>query len=194
MAHLWLPIPASFRLNVVVGKGYDTREPEGLALYEAVAERLAALNSQTPDLTPAKTAVVTRDRYGAPQVVRPRLGQGAFRALVTEAYERRCVVTGEKTLPVLEAAHVQPYSAGGAHELNNGLLLRSDLHRLYDLGYLTVEPDERRLLVSRRIRDEFDNGRHYYALEGTVIRNPRAGFEAVSPERLRYHAEQVFRG
>lgn len=190
----WLPIPESFRLNVVVGKGYDTREAEGQALYDAVAMRLSALSSADPLEAPAKSAVVTSARYGAPRVIRPRLGQGAFRAIVTDAYERRCAVTGEKTLPVLEAAHVQPYSAGGPHEVANGLLLRSDLHRLYDLGYLTVEPDERRLLVSRRIRDEFDNGRHYYELEGTVIRPPRAGFEAVGAERLRYHAEQVFRG
>lgn len=178
----------------MVGKGYDTREAEGQALYDAVAMRLSALSSADPLEAPAKSAVVTSARYGAPRVIRPRLGQGAFRAIVTDAYERRCAVTGEKTLPVLEAAHVQPYSAGGPHEVANGLLLRSDLHRLYDLGYLTVEPDERRLLVSRRIRDEFDNGRHYYELEGTVIRPPRAGFEAVGAERLRYHAEQVFRG
>lgn len=145
-------------------------------------------------MTPSSSALISGARYGAPQVIRPRLGQGAFRALVTEAYGRRCAVTGERTLPVLEAAHVQPYSEGGAHEVTNGLLLRSDLHRLYDLGYLTVDPDERRLLVSRRIREEFDNGQHYYDLEGTVIRSPTSAFEAVLPERLRYHAEQVFRG
>lgn len=192
---LWLPIPDSFRLNVVVGKGYDTQEAEGLALYEAVSERIATLNrGEALATAPATTAVVTSARYGAPQIVRPRLGQGAFRAIVTDAYERRCAVTGEKTLPVLEAAHVQPYSAGGPHEVSNGLLLRSDLHRLYDLGYVTVEPDERRLLVSRRIRDEFDNGKHYYALEGTTVRAPRVGFEAVAADRLRYHAEQVFKG
>ena len=188
----WIPIPESFRLNVVVGKGYDTREQEGRALYDAVAERLAG--HVDPIAAPATSTVVTSARCGAPQIVRPRLGQGAFRALVTEAYERRCVITGEKTLPVLEAAHVQPYNAGGPHEVANGLLLRSDLHRLYDLGYLTVEPDERRVLVSRRIRDEFENGRHYYALEGTVTRSPKMGFDRVTPERLRYHAEHIFRG
>lgn len=142
---------------------------------------------------PATATVVTSARYGAPQIVRLRLGQGAFRALVTEAYERRCVITSEKTLPVLEAAHVQPFNAGGPHEVANGLLLRSDLHRLYDLGYVTVEPDERRLLVSRRIRDEFEKGRHYYALEGVMARLPGLGFDSVTSERLRYHAEHVFR-
>jgi putative restriction endonuclease len=40
--------------------------------------------------------------------VQPRLGQGAFRLLVTDAYQRRCAVTGERTLPVLDAAHIRP--------------------------------------------------------------------------------------
>ena len=52
---------------------------------------------------------------------------------MTDAYERRCAVTGEKTLPVLEAAHIRPYALLGPHRVNNGLLLRSDLHKLFDL-------------------------------------------------------------
>ena len=82
-----------------------------------------------------------------------RLGQGAFRIVVTDTYDRRCALTGERTLPVLEAAHIKPYSSGGAHDITNGLLLRSDLHTLFDRGYLTVTP-EYRLEVSRRIREE----------------------------------------
>ena len=44
--------------------------------------------------------------YGDPVLVRPRLGQGTFRVLVTDNYRRRCAVTGEKALPVLDAAHI----------------------------------------------------------------------------------------
>ena len=73
----------------------------------------------------------------------PRLGQGAFRVLVTDAYRRRCTISNERTLPVLEAAHIRPYADNGPHQLSNGLLLRSDLHRLFDLGYFTVDPDRR---------------------------------------------------
>ena len=67
------------------------------------------------------------------------VGQGAFRALVTDIYGRRCAVTGEKTLPALDAAHIKPYADGGEHEAKNGLLLRRDLHSLFDAGYVTVD-------------------------------------------------------
>jgi putative restriction endonuclease len=104
--------------------------------------------------------------------VKPRLGQGAFRILVTDIYERKCSITQERTLPALEAAHIRPYSDGGAHEARNGLLLRRDIHSLFDLGYVTVTP-ELRFEVSRRIREEYDNGRQYYAMHGKQIEFPK---------------------
>ena len=130
---------------------------------------------------------------GAPDVVRPRLGQGAFRILVTDIYDRRCAVTGERTLPVLEASHIKPYAEGGAHDPTNGLLLRSDLHTLFDRGYITVTP-EYRLEVSRRIRDEFENGRDYYALSGHQLRLPRV--ESARPDQrlLDWHNTYKFHG
>ena len=75
-------------------------------------------------------------------------------------------MTSERTLPVLQAAHIRPYALGGEHSLSNGLLLRSDLHTLFDLGYLTVEPKERKIVVSDRIKAEFENGREHYKLRG----------------------------
>lgn len=190
----WISVPASFKTNIVMGKGYNTAAEEGRWLFDAVTERLQAKVQEPRTERPATVAAVETPRYGAPQIVRPRLGQGTFRALVTEAYGRRCAITGEKTLPVLEAAHVQPYAEGGPHEVSNGLLLRSDLHRLYDQGYITVDPDERRLQVSRRIREEFDNGRHYYALEGQRLADPQQTFAPVTQERLLYHAQNVYSG
>jgi putative restriction endonuclease len=104
-------------------------------------------------------------------LIEPRLGQGAFRLLVTDLYHRRCAVTGERTLPALEAAHIRPYSDGGSHEASNGLLLRRDIHSLFDAGYVTVTPDLR-FKVSKRIREEFENGRHYYELQERIIEPP----------------------
>ena len=95
------------------------------------------------------------ERYGAPALVRPRLGQGAFRVLVTDTYHRRCAVTGERVLPALEAAHIRPYGEGGVDEVTNGLLLRRDIHGLFDRGYVTVTPAGL-FEVSRRIREEFE--------------------------------------
>lgn len=85
-------------------------------------------------------------------------GGQAPEELARKCERRRCAATGERTLPVLEAAHVRPYAEGGRHELSNGILLRSDLHTLFDSGYLTITPNYH-IEVSRRIRDEFENGR-----------------------------------
>ena len=79
-----------------------------------------------------------------------------------------CAVTGERTLPILDAAHIQPYSEGGEHNVTNGLLLRTDIHRLFDLGYVTVSSGGR-FEVGRRLREDFENGRHYYAMHGLSL-------------------------
>ena len=125
--------------------------------------------------------------------------QGAFRLAVTEAYARSCAATGEHSLPVLDAAHIQPYADGGAHEITNGLLLRADLHRLYDAGYVTVTPDYE-FRVSPALRDEYANGRIYYDLEHTLrahratIRLPANPAHRPDRDRLAWHAGVVFRG
>jgi putative restriction endonuclease len=181
----WIPAPASWSRNIVSFKTYNTAEQDGLELWEAVHERLSWPRLMGMAETPA--------RYGEPQLVRPRLGQGAFRVLVTDLYKRRCAVTQERTLPALEAAHIRPYGAGGEHEARNGLLLRRDIHSLFDAGYVTVTP-ELKFEVSRRIREEFENGRHYYALHGQAISTPQSPAQRPDPDVLRWHNENCFRG
>jgi putative restriction endonuclease len=133
-------------------------------------------------------------RYGEPQLVRPRLGQGAFRVLVTDIYQRRCAVTGERTLPALDAAHIRPYGPEqGEHSAQNGVLLRRDIHSLFDAGYVTVTPSYR-FEVSRRIKEEYENGRMYYALHGTPISVPERKGQRPDPLALRWHNDERFRG
>jgi putative restriction endonuclease len=134
---MWVPVPASWAKSIVVGRGYSANENDGAVLWNAVIERT----------TLAPSVPYEAPRYGSPTLMRPRLGQGAFRVLVTDAYERRCAASGEKTLPILDAAHIQSYGAGGEHQATNGLLLRTDIHKLFDLGYVTIDED-RRLVVS----------------------------------------------
>jgi putative restriction endonuclease len=185
----WIPVPRDFSGNIVVGKSYDIAAGDGLNLWLAVGERLARQTLPGP----GATMVAEMARYGRPAAVTPRLGQGSFRVMVTDAYRRRCAMTGERTLPVLQAAHIRPYSTGGEHALSNGLLLRSDVHTLFDLGYMTVDPDERRIVVSQRIREEFENGRQYYELHGRPITVPPDPRDLPSRENLLYHAQTVFR-
>ena len=130
-------------------------------------------------------------RYGSPVLIRPRLGQGAFRVSVTEAYNRACAVTEEHALPALEAAHIRPFAKEGLHEVRNGLLLRADLHRLFEQGYLTVTRDYT-LEVSDRLRHDFQNGRSYYPLRGTRISVPALETERPTRDLLDWHNQNVF--
>lgn len=123
----------------------------------------------------------------------PRLGQGSFRIVITDAYERRCALSGERTLPVLDAAHIKPYAVLQRHEVSNGILMRSDLHRLFDDGYITINPMDRRIQVSKRIREEFDNGKEYYKLRGERIREPAQAIYRPHSDNLDFHAYSVFR-
>ena len=188
----WIPIPVDFSLSTQQGKGYDSETGEGRALWEAVCERLRNIAPDRIERSPATLAAIDSKGYGKPQVVLPRLGQGLFRILVTDYYDRRCVVTGERTLPVLDAAHIKPYEVVQRHEVWNGLLMRSDLHRLFDSGYLSVDPVNRHVVVSRRIKDEFENGRDYYKLEGTEIREPNVPWARPNRENLEFHFNAVF--
>lgn len=95
-------------------------------------------------------------------------------------------------MPALEAAHIRPYGDGGTHDVRNGLLLRRDIHSLFDAGYVTVTPDLS-FEVSRRIREEFENGKHYYALHGQKIFAPDDRLKHPDVEALRWHNEERFR-
>lgn len=148
----WIPIPSDWKMNIVTGKMYDLTEGHGLDIWTNL--RATTTFIQQEENVP---------RTGAAIITYPRLGQGSFRILITDAYERRCSVTKERVLPALDAAHIKPYSEGGEHKMDNGLLLRKDIHALFDGGYITVTPDFA-IEVSRKIREEFENGRDYYKL------------------------------
>jgi putative restriction endonuclease len=196
--HLWLSPPASWSPNIVRFKTFAAEEAEGRALWEAVLERsTAALAPQTalvsPIPPPPGLAATPQSHYGEPMLMRPRLGQGGFRLMVTGLYERKCAVTRERTLPALEAAHIRPYSEGGAHTAPNGILLRRDVHSLFDQGYVTVTP-QFTFEVSRRIKQEFENGREYYALHGREVKVPDQQERRPDTAALRWHNEERYLG
>lgn len=182
----WFPPPPSWSRNIVSFTSYGTDEAEGMALWNEVQD---AVNVQMPSFGFAEPQA----RYGEPTLIRPRLGQGAFRLVVTDLYGRRCAITKERTLPALEAAHIRPYADGGEHSPANGILMRRDIHSLFDQGYVTITP-EHRFEVSRRIREEFDNGRHYYELHGSEITLPTSANQRPDVGALRWHNETRFLG
>ncbi len=188
----WIPVPPSFKLNIVQGKGYSTEEGDGQTLLAQVWDLLQR-TIPVDVRNEAPTMIYEGAKHGVPYLTRPRLGQGAFRVLVTDAYSRRCALTGERTLPVLDAAHIRPYACDGPHDPQNGLLMRTDLHKLFDRGYITVRPNLT-IDVSPRIHKEFSNGQIYYALQDQPLAVvPLKKSEQPSPDFLRWHNQEIFR-
>jgi len=181
----WIPVPPDYPLNNPQGGTYDASSEVGRDLFDQVLLRLRA-RPIVQERDPARV-------IGDPVLVRRRIGQGAFRILVTDLYGRRCAVTGERTLPVLEAAHILPISRGGVHSPDNGLLLRSDIHTLFDLGYVTIS-DRGKFRVSETLRSEWQNGRVYYDLGEKEVRFPDAFEHRPNKMWLQRHNDEVFRG
>jgi putative restriction endonuclease len=189
----WIPIPANWSPNIVQGKTYNTEDQIGLNLWRQVQERIEKESrSQTAAQYALPLEAAMSDRYGNEYLTKPRLGQGAFRVLVTEAYQRRCAITGERTLPVLNASHIKPYAKAGPHDVSNGLLLREDLHTIFDRGYLTITKDFV-IEVSHRLKEDYGNGKDYYAMHGRkLLILPENPAEQPSPEYIRWHNENVY--
>ncbi len=188
----WVKQPSDWKVRIQVSKQYDLDTGEGARIWQECQAR----RSESPVIAHVSEIPEVERReppYGAPHLAVSRLGQGTFRVAVTEAYERACAVTGEHSLPALDAAHIKPFAQSGPHDVRNGLLLRADLHRLFDSGYVTVTP-ELRLEVSSRLRQDYQNGRSYYPLHGTSVRTPRTVSQFPSSELLRWHNDHVFLG
>lgn len=167
----WIDLPPDWAKSTQTGKSYITEETIGNQLWQKVEDILAKYSFNNQD-DGKKSQLILEEppspTYGNSILTKVRLGQGAFRVLVTNAYSRRCAISGEKTLPVLESAHIKAFAESGPNFISNGLLLRSDLHKLFDKGYITLTPDLK-IEVSRRIKEEYENGKEYYKFHGNPL-------------------------
>lgn len=120
-------------------------------------------------------------RVWAMTAISQRQGQPLFRMKLLEAYEGRCAVTGSNAVRVLEAAHILPYRGEHTNRVDNGLLLRSDIHTLFDVGLVWFE--DLRLLVSAELK-----GTDYEAMHGIPLRLPKTPACHPNPEHLKHHA------
>ena len=190
----WIPVGDAFRRQTVVGKFLDS-EKDGAAIWRGVSAALAADKYAPADdrLIAMGASTEPREKFGNLILMKPRLGQSSFRVLVTDAYKRRCAITGENTLLALEAAHIVPYSnERGSHDVRNGLLLRADFHRLFDAGLVSVNQDLR-IKVSPKIRETWFNGKVYYKLNDQPL-SVVPEIESQKPDRdlLKWHVENRF--
>ncbi len=168
----FIPVPENWSKSIVQGKGYSTGEPIADKLWIQIQDRIKRYLLPKHDEKPTQLEVENQVTDPAYREIlsKVRLGQNSFRLKLTDAYGRKCSISGEKTLPVLEAAHIKPYAKSGPHLLSNGLVLRADLHKLFDNGYLTITNDYK-IEVSKRIKEEFENGKEYYQFHGHQLLN-----------------------
>jgi putative restriction endonuclease len=181
--------PPGFAPSIMQGKSYDLADRSVAPYFD---EQLQFLLGVSLELDLAQPWHRSGPVFGDPRLAPYRLGQQAFKAVVLDAYHRQCAITGTHIPPVLQAAHVRPVTEGGEHRLDNGLLLRSDVHIMFDQGYLGVDP-QYRLRVSPQLREEFGNGEHFYAREGQVIELPGRRADRPHREFLEWHLGKVFK-
>lgn len=111
-----------------------------------------------------------------------RRGQVQFREALLRAYDRRCAITGFNVAHALEAAHITPYLGERTNVVSNGLLLRADLHTLFDLGLLWIEPSSMEVRLHSTLADS-----SYAPLQGSVLRLPELPADWPDPEALLTH-------
>jgi len=161
--------PASFVLRRA-----NTGPNDGQQLNEAAfeAETTGAFNPANLEDARKKTLAA---------IVR-RQGQPAFRRALVQAYGGRCAITGCDVLQVLEAAHIVPYRGPETNHVTNGLLLRGDLHTLFDLGLISIQPDAKVVVVAPALR-----AMEYGVFHGQSLRLPSNAAEGPSELALREH-------
>lgn len=186
----WIPWGEAegWRPNIV--QGATVRDPLHAArLLDVMHTDLALLPGE---LTDGFTLALLDQRELRIRDVVAREGQGAFRLRLLDAYQGQCAITGEHTLPVLDAAHIQPYLGPRSNHVQNGLVLTKEFHALFDRGYVGVTPDYV-VRVSDRLREEFKNGHRYYPFDDKpLVQLPRDARARPSRDALAWHFENVF--
>jgi hypothetical protein len=169
-------------------RGYTTVPPH------IAGDLLKLLGTLTPppqneaDDTPLPPFDPDDEESGRERILRAiaeRQGQGAFRADLLAAYGRKCAISGCECLEVLDAAHISPYNGRKTNDVRNGLLLRTDLHALFDRHRLTVDPTTLAVIIDPGIR-----GRAYRVLDGKTLSLPEQAKLQPSKEALRKHFQR----
>ncbi len=121
-------------------------------------------------------------RVWAMRAVAQRRGHPLFRARLLDAYDRQCAITGCSALEVLEAAHVLPYRGEHTNRMDNGLLLRADLHTLFDCQLLWITAENTVALAPALLATD------YASLQGRPLRLPVSKGDHPNPAHLAEHA------
>ena len=171
----------------VLGLGLILDWKDGFFLIELIdgdtAQRGTADGVQPADEvvlnTPPVSLADAREKI-AGAIIRRR-GQAKFRAAVMKAYGGRCAISHCDVAAVLEAAHIKPYLGDHTNVVKNGLLLRADLHTLFDLKLLSIEPKTHTVVVAETLKET-----DYWTYHGRVLAAPLEAQDRPADDCLEY--------
>lgn len=146
---------------------------DALLLFANLKEELDNAHKQTIQPT-TSLLVETENPYYATsederdllmQTIKARRGQQTFRKKLLEQFKATCVISGCKIIDILEAAHINPYRGEKDHHSGNGLLLRADIHTLFDLDLIRINPKSFKVEISNKLI-----GSEYEQYEGVSLK------------------------
>ncbi|HET6805991.1 MAG TPA: HNH endonuclease [Frateuria sp.] len=170
---------------------WDLREADGrieAVQVEVSANEAAWAEASSQAASEERRAPITSDHDARVRVlyaIALREGQGEFKAALLAAYDNCCAVTGCAVTEILEAAHIRPFRGDHTNRTDNGLLLRADIHTLFDRGLLWVD-EANRVQIDERL-----SASEYSALRGKPLQLPRNPNDQPHPEHLAYHRVDV---
>jgi len=116
------------------------------------------------------------------RTIAQRRGQQAFRDALLAAYGGRCAISGCTVVDVLEAAHIVPYRGSATNVVSNGLLLRADIHILFDCSLIAIDPDKMTIVISSSLQNS-----GYRQLGGRALRLPAVPAHKPNRKALEQH-------
>lgn len=170
--------------NLSVAEGSRTEFYNHNTLLSFIAQRRTKKSTKGTD---ANEKVDSSNRKRVQSAIWSRRGQGKFREDILTEFNRRCLLTGENCEDVLEACHIIPVAKEGEDKTSNGLLLRSDIHTLFDELRMSINPDDGIVVFSS---DALPKGSQYRRLNGKKV---DTGILAKRKQALQKHW-QAFNG
>ena len=181
----WFDLPKDWSKNIVTGKSYSVNSSAGLRLVQKFQRLNPSANEFENDKYSfeglAEAPFAGFSHTSAKQKI--RMGQNAFRVSVLTAYECTCAVTGTSVESALEAAHILKFANHPDHSINNGILLRKDIHALFDRFLLTITEDYK-ISVNHRLRELYPDSAEYLSLDGKLISLPKEKIKYPSKNKI----------
>lgn len=168
---------------------FDYVEHSGSAPASFVLRRQSPgplIDARTADEGEFDPANIDDARKKVMRAIAVRRGQRAFREALLQAYDYRCAITNCSIIDLLEAAHIHPYRGEDTNRVDNGLLLRTDIHTLFDCGLLAIDPESMCVVVADPLKST-----EYGDLDGTALRRPQSPETAPSKKALQSHREEA---